>query len=186
MEKLILLLIFSLFFVSTCEPEDELIRTAVNQRIENDIAYLANIQAVYQITFANHQENFIYSDDIYLRKDLAKVFYGFNINEIEVEIKSVDNSKILSITLPEPQRISIDRKILELESTHLDYKPVDRFGDYIDVDKNINEKLNLVLETYDAKTIELTKKIGRQYFKKIAERFGMKLEINYYIKNPGG
>lgn len=172
------MILAAVLFVS-CESDEEIVRAAVNQRIETDIAYLANIQAVYEITFANTQENLIYSDDIYLRKDLAKVFYGFNVNEVKVEFKTENNSKVLVISLPEPERISIDRKVLELESTHSDYTPVDGSGNYINVDKSLNEKLNKVIEAYDPKTIELTKKIGQQYFKKIAERFGMKLEFKY-------
>ncbi|MGK0291620.1 MAG: hypothetical protein ACI86H_003089, partial [bacterium] len=135
--------------------------------------------ASYSIVFTNERKNIIQSDDLYVRKDQAKVFYGYMLDQAKIEIIQQKNQKVLSVSLPLPQKISIDRKTVLIETTHQDYQPVNSVGKAIDIDQWINSQLNNVIKKYESKTIEITKRISRQYFSTLARKYGLQLSLTF-------
>ena len=131
------------------------------------------------MAFTNHRENLLQSDDFYVRKDQAKVFYGYSLKEAEIKVIKENGEKILSVKLPNPRKISTDRKVLSIETTHEGYQPVDEDGKSINVDEWMNQTLDDAIAKYEEKTIEMTQTVSKQYFEALAERFGLKLKLEF-------
>ncbi|MGA1869953.1 MAG: hypothetical protein ACMUJM_15575 [bacterium] len=148
-------------------------------KIKEDAACLSQMEAIYSLAFTHFRERTIVSDDIYLRRDLATVFYGYSFDKLQINIIEEDNERILHVSLPQPQIISYDRKTKQVECTHDSYHPTDETKKEIDIDKILDDKLKALVNKYEAKSIETTKELSRLYFKALAKRFGLKLEMEY-------
>lgn len=185
-KKYYLLLVFvlslSLWSCQSAEKIEKKQIAELEHKIESMIhrsPYIAHLEAVYQISFANYKENFFESDDYYIRIDKANVSYGYPLDKILIKISKSDNQKILHVRLPNPKRISIDRSIMSQELTHVDYKPIDKEKNYINVDKEIQDKFDKILEKYESKHFEMTRNVSREYFETLAHRFGLKLNLEF-------
>lgn len=175
-------LLLSLLLVgnSACQRQDgEIIERHIIAKVQQDTPFLAQLEATYSLAFTNYRPNVITSDDFYVRKDLASVFYGYALKDAEIHVVNESNENILSVKLPHPKQISIDRKILSIENAHDDYLPLDEEKDPINVDAWMNEHLQEAIQQYEEKTVEMTKTMSQQYFEAMAHRFGLKLKLEF-------
>jgi len=147
-------------------------------RLKNDAPHLAHLEAMYSVIFLNTKENIIESDDIYYRKDLAKVYYGYNLDETVIHVSEENGERILSVRLPMPERISVDRRTIDMETTHEGYQP-EKDGEAINVEAEMNRNMLQVVERYEEKSIERTKELSRRYFRALSERYGLKLDLEF-------
>ena len=176
----ILLLTLLLVGMSACQRDkQEIIERHIVAKVQQDTPYLAQLEATYSLAFTNYRPNTITSDDFYVRKDLASVFYGYALKEAEIHVIHKNDEDILSVKLPNPKQISIDRKILSIENAHEGYLPLDQEKHPINVDAWMNEHLQKAIQQYEEKTIEMTKTMSQQYFEAMAHRFGLKLKLEF-------
>lgn len=148
-------------------------------KVKQDSPHIAHLEASYGLAFINYRENLILSTDFYIREDQAKVFYGYALDQAEIKVIQEGKQKILSVKLPQPKQVSIDRNVASLEITHKDYRPVDEKGKPIDVDAWMMQKLEEAVKKYETKTIDMTRTISHEYFETLAHRFGMKLKLQF-------
>lgn len=156
----------------------------IRAKIKRDAPQLAQIEAVYGIVFTNQEINWVMPDDIYIRKDQASVYYGYDLEKARIEVIERGEEKILKVLLPEPHQISVDRKVISIESTREGYKPLDENGDPINVDHSLNENLEETVSLYERKSLQLTREITQQYFKSLAGRFNLQLDLSFYEGEP--
>ena len=148
-------------------------------KITQETAYLANFETMYSLSFTNFRDNWVLSDDFYIRQDQANVYYGYALKDATIRVKHDDGKNTLFVHLPNPKQISIDRKPVIEESRHENYKPVDSEKREINVDKLMNEELNKAILQYEQRSIEMTKEMSRQYFEALAYRFGLELQLEF-------
>ncbi|MCD6346782.1 MAG: hypothetical protein J7L96_05105 [Bacteroidales bacterium] len=148
-------------------------------KVKQDAPHIAHLEAIYGLAFINSRENRIYSTDFYIRKDQAKIFYGYELGQSKIKIVHEENQKVLFVKLPQPKQVSIDRNVVSLEVTHKKYTPIDEKGNPIDVDAWMMQKLKEVVQKYEEKTISMAQTISQEYFETIAHRFGMKLKLEF-------
>jgi len=158
---------------------EESIEQKVFSKIKSDAPYLAQLSAVYGLVFSNYHPNRIESDDFYIRKDKAGVFYGYSLNDAEIKVIKGKDQNILHVRLPMPKQISVDRRVMSVDITHEKYKPIDSKGQIINVDEWMNNELETLTKKYEEKSIEMTKAISRQYFESLSKRFGLKLNLEF-------
>ena len=164
-----------------CQKEEQLkpLEQKLVMKVKQDAPHIAHLEATYGLAFTNFRENWISSTDFYIRTDQAKVFYGYALDQAEITVVQEENQKILSVKLPQPKQVSIDRNVASLEITHKDYQPVDEEGKSIDVDAWMMQKLEEAVKKYEEKTVEMTRTISQEYFETLAHRFGMKLKLEF-------
>lgn len=129
-------------------------------KIRQETPYLANFETMYSLVFTNFRDNWIFSDDFYIRHDQANVFYGYALKDATIKLKREDRKNMLWVQLPDPKQISIDRKIVSIESRHEDYQPIDGQKQPINVDKWMVQHLNSALEMYEEKSIAMTREMS--------------------------
>jgi len=172
-----------IFLATTCScSKDVDVKTlegSIKSKVKKDGPHLAHLEAIYHILFVNEHKNLIASDDYYIRRDRASVYYGYEIEKAAIQVAQKNSIKILQVVLPVPKKISIDKRVLYQGYTHSKYNPVDEDGNEIDVDREITKKLVDVRNKYDKKSIELTKQISRQYFESIAKLYNLKLNLKF-------
>lgn len=171
--------ILLLLFGGCNNPSLEEIEHSIQSKVLKEAPHLANLEATYATVFSNHDKNWIFEDDLYLRKDEASVFYGYNLEKANIHVMQEDNRRILKVELPVPKQISIDRTVKEIHKTNELYNPIDADGNPINVDKMINEDLQALIEHYEEQTIEHTRMLSQQYFSAIAAQYGLELEISF-------
>lgn len=176
---LIILAIIFLYGCSENRKENLELSARISEKISKDMGYLANMEAFYGVDFTNTSKNRILKDDFYVGVDDVRVFYGYNLEKIKVKVKDEDGTKALYITLPKPEKISIDRQISDLKTRKKSYIPIDANGTALDVEKEISKKLDIVLSEYEPKMLELTQKTSQDYFSMIAQNFGMSLRLKF-------
>ena len=157
------------------------IEQKIYSKVKQDGPHLAHLETIYGIVFTNQAENWIQSDDIYIRRDRASVFYGYDLDNAEIRVIEGNGQNILQVKLPTPKQISIDRMAVSIDSAHEDYKPKDKEGTLIDVDKKMNGKLDEIVKIYEGKSIEMIKKISQQYFESLSKRFNLQLDLEFSI-----
>lgn len=141
--------------------------------------HLAQMEASYSLGYIHFKKNIITSDDFFIRRDLAKVAYGYKLADADISVVEENGKKILSVKLPEPKYIMRDMKTVHLETTHNGFRPKDSEGNLEDIDKYLTDKLNEAIEKYEQKSIETTKQISRQYFQALAFRYGFELNLEF-------
>lgn len=164
------------------------LKEKVEHQIRKDEPKIANLVATYGISFVNHKENncwkdlwnckIMKDDDFYIRKDVAKIFYGYSLNNSEITIKEADGLRILIVKLPEPKQIQKDRTTISSFSNYDDYKPVVN-GEPVNIENHINKELDGYISKYEEITIGRTKEMTRNYFEAIAKKFNLKLQIEF-------
>lgn len=179
----ILLLIMPLFLMTGCfenkEKDNIVLRDEVKEKVASDIGYLSNLETFFGVDFTNKSANRILADDFYVRVDDASVFYGYSLDKIKIEVDDINGVKTLSVVLPTPEKISINRNISDLKTRRQNYTPIDINGEKMDVEKEIMKAFNQTLDKYEPKLLDLTKSVSKEYFEMIAQNFGLKLNLKY-------
>lgn len=165
------------------EQKQQQIEQQIVTKIRQDTPYIAHLEAMYSIAYINYKKGLIFKDDVYIRNDDATVFYGYALKDADITIITENNQRILRVRLPQPKQISIDRKVLSIETNDKEYIPLDEKGKRVDVDAYMNTNVEEAIKLYEEKTIEMTREMSRQYFEAIADRFGLKLQLEF-IKEP--
>lgn len=177
----IILWSISIFLFNGCHTEQRktILEQQIIAKIRQDTPYLAHLEATYSIAYINYTHNRIFTDDVYVRNDDASVFYGYALKDADIAIMTENNERILRVKLPQPKQISIDRKVVSIETNDPEYRPIDASGQRVDVDAYMNQQVEKALKTYEEKTIEMTREMSRQYFEAVAHRFGLKLQLEF-------
>jgi hypothetical protein len=175
-----LLIAISLFaFLNSCGPDLELLEKTLTSKIKEDGPSIAHLESVYSLVFINERDNLIASNDLYVRRDKASIYYGYDIQDIDIMILEENEKRILKVKLPTPKKVSTDRKIVSHFYTHDTYTPVGANNKPIDVDMSINRNLNRLSKQYEEKSLEMTRKISSMYFENLAKRFGLELKLEF-------
>ncbi|MBD1401668.1 DUF4230 domain-containing protein [Pelovirga terrestris] len=143
--------------------------------IIEDVPQVAHLEVSYGLVFTHHQPNRIISDDYYVREDVARVYYGFLLDEVKIDVRHGH----LYVRLPKPQKISVDRQIKTVRVTHPSYQPLDQNGNPIDIDAVMVSRLNEIEAHYEHRTVAMTRNLSRQYFTALAHRHGLKLKLTF-------
>ena len=162
-----------------CQPNDDIAERTILAKVQQDTPYLAHMEATYSLAFTNYHKRPFVSDDFYIRKDQAKVFYGYSLKDAEIELVNENNTQTLWVRLPNPKQISKDRKTLSIESVRDNFHPIDQDKNKIDVEAWMDQNLNGAIADYEEKTIDMTREVSRQYFEALAYRFGVKLKLEF-------
>jgi hypothetical protein len=172
-------LVLGIALAGCADDETEKIEHQIVSKVKSDAPYLAQLEAVYGVVFTNRKENMVFRDDMYIRKDKASVYYGYGLEDAEIEVVEIDGERVLRVRLPRPEQISIDRQTLQIETSSPRFKPVDTDGALVNVDKEMNEHLQSVIDNYETRTVEMTKNMSREYFLSLAQRYGLKLDLKF-------
>jgi hypothetical protein len=164
-----------------CQKKEgiERLEQQIVSKVKRDGPHVAHLEAIYGLSFSNHSKRTVESDSFYIRKDMARVFYGYPLDEIEMTVVVEDDETIMRIKLPSPRQVSIDRETVSIKTTHDKYRPVDEDGKTIDIDDELMQELQGAIQRYESKTIEMSKNISKEYFETLSHRFGMRLEIEF-------
>jgi hypothetical protein len=174
---LIWLLIFSFLFIG-CD-RNQTIENKIKSTVIKNSPHLTQMEAYYSLGYIHFDSNRITSDDFFIRRDLAKVAYGYNLADAKISVVKENGKKILSVKLPEPKYIMHDMKTLHLETAHKGFKPKNKDGNLVDIDKYLTEKLKKAIKEYEQKSIDTTKQISKQYFQALAFRYGFELNLEF-------
>jgi hypothetical protein len=178
---ILILVAFAIIF-NGCEKNEkisdsnEAVKRQIQAKVNSSSRYLANLEAIYGLAFTHFESSLIYSDEIYVREDEAKALYGFSLDKANIEITG---NKVLNVILPLPKKVAVDKKTLFVSNVHDKYVPKDKNKNNIDIDLVLNEKLVEALNRHESATIEITKKMTKQYFETLASRYGLDLQIKY-------
>ena len=175
---IILMLILSCN-INDSSQHNKLLKQIIESKIQEDGPCLSQMEALYNLAFAHYHKNMIFSDDIYYRRDLATVYYGYPLNELKIEVIEENDENILKVFLPNPKEITTDKKIKELNCTNKKYKPTDENDALINIDKIFNDKLDQLKNKYKEKSLSTTKELSQKYFHALGKRFGLKVKITY-------
>lgn len=187
-----ILLIVSILLVQGCSLQiSDTKQKEVDQRIlakiSQDISSLANLEASYSVNYINFQKNnFPFGkDNFYIRNDVRTYFYGYSLKDAEIKITTENNQRILRVKLPEPQRIAEDQfTVKPIKTNDPNYSPLDENGKQVSVEEYINNRLDNATKMYEQKTIDKTREMSQLYFQDVADRFGLKLQLEF-VANSG-
>lgn len=190
--------------LQSCQPnpisdpvlEKQLEETIIT-KIRQDTPYLAHLEAIYSVNYINYiDKKFLgirfpfVQDDIYIRNDVASVFYGYPLKDADISVIIENKQQTLRVKLPEPRQIAIDRRVRSAEVNDQRSIPLDEQGRRVDVDQYINGQVNTAIAKYEEQTVGMTREMTRQYFQAIADRFNLKLQLEFVVtgakpKNEG-
>ena len=174
---LIWLLIFSFLCIGCYQKQT--IENKIKSTVIRNSPHLAQMEASYSLGYIHFDSNYITSDDFFIRRDLARVAYGYNLADAKISVVEENGKKILFVKLPEPKYIMHDMKTLHLETTHKGFKPKDKDGNLVDIDKYLTKRLEQAIEKYEQKSIDTTKQLSKQYFEALAFRYGFDLNLEF-------
>ena len=174
-----LIAISLLLILNSCGPNLEVLEKKIISKIKEDGPSIAHLEAVYSLVFINERDNFITSNDLYVRRDKASIYYGYEIEKIEINIMEENEKRILKVKLPTPKKVSTDRRIVSHFYTHENYTPVDANNNKIDIEQSINQNLDRLSKQYDKKSLENTRNLSSMYFENLAKRFGLDLKLEF-------
>ncbi len=181
------LLSISILFIQGCDfqfsdTRQNEIDQKILAKISQDISFLANLEASYSVNYINFRDNppipFV-KDDFYIRNDIRTYFYGYSLKDADIKVITENNQRILRVKLPQPQRIAEDQFTKPIETNNPNYSPLDEKGQQTDVEKEINARLDKATEMYEQKTIDKTREMSQLYFQDVADRFGLKLQLEF-------
>jgi hypothetical protein len=177
-------------FVQGCDfrssiTRQEEIDQKILTKIKQDTASLANLEASYTVNYINFQENnfpFFGKHGFYIRNDIRTYFYGYSLKDADIKLITENNQRILRVKLPEPRRIAVDQFTVEpIKTSDPNYIPRDEKGQLVDIEKEINARLDKATEMYEQKTIDKTREMSQLYFQDVADRFGLKLQLEFAV-----
>ena len=183
------LLNLSLLLMQGCQSlnqQEKEIEQKIVTKIRQDTPYLAHLEAIYSISYINYEDRKILgkripfkNDDVYIRNDAASVFYGYPLKDADIRVVKENDQRILRVKLPQPKQISIDRKVLSIEVNDPEYVLRDEKGQRTDVDAYMDSRVKEVIKLYEKRTIDTTRQMSQQYFQAMADRFGLKLQLEF-------
>lgn len=183
------LLNLSLLLMQGCQSlnqQEKEIEQKIVTKIRQDTPYLAHLEAIYSINYINYEDRKILgkripfkNDDVYIRNDAASVFYGYPLKDADIRVVKENDQRILRVKLPQPKQISIDRKVLSIEVNDPEYVLRDEKGQRTDVDAYMDSRVKEVIKLYEKRTIDTTRQMSQQYFQAMADRFGLKLQLEF-------
>lgn len=183
------LLNLSLLLMQGCQSlnqQEKEIEQKIATKIRQDTPYLAHLEAIYSINYINYEDRKILgkripfkNDDVYIRNDAASVFYGYPLKDADIRVVKENDQRILRVKLPQPKQISIDRKVLSIEVNDPEYVLRDEKGQRTDVDAYMDSRVKEVIKMYEKRTIDTTRQMSQQYFQAMADRFGLKLQLEF-------
>lgn len=184
-----ILLNLSLLLMQGCQSlnqQEKEIEQKIVTKIRQDTPYLAHLEAIYSINYINYEDRKILgkripfkNDDVYIRNDAASVFYGYPLKDADIRVVKENDQRILRVKLPQPKQISIDRKVLSIEVNDPEYVLRDEKGQRTDVDAYMDSRVKEVIKLYEKRTIDTTRQMSQQYFQAMADRFGLKLQLEF-------
>ena len=184
-----ILLNLSLLLMQGCQSlnqQEKEIEQKIVTKIRQDTPYLAHLEAIYSINYINYEDRKILgkripfkNDDVYIRNDAASVFYGYPLKYADIRVVKENDQRILRVKLPQPKQISIDRKVLSIEVNDPEYVLRDEKGQRTDVDAYMDSRVKEVIKLYEKRTIDTTRQMSQQYFQAMADRFGLKLQLEF-------
>jgi hypothetical protein len=170
----------SSLLLTGCKDANQKKLAMIESKVLENGPALSQMEAIFSLYYTHYSPNKVLSDDFYIRRDQATAFYGYNLSKIKIEIRKENNIDTLFVEVPEVMLISKDRKISQLpEYAHENYTPKDANGRSINIDHIMDKKLDSLLKKYNSKSIEKTKELSEMYFKALAKRFGLALDMKY-------
>jgi hypothetical protein len=186
--NLFVLLNISILFVEGCqfqllEIKEKQIEQKILTKIKQDnTEEIANLEASYSVNYVNFNKSWFGKNNFYIRNDVATVFYGYSLKDVDIKVVTENNRGVLRVKLSPPKQVgSMSRYIVpnEKHSELPNYIPLDEKGQKADVEKYIKERLDKTIKTYEEKAINSTRTMSELYFQNIADRFGLKLELEF-------
>ena len=187
--RCLILLNVSILLIQGCQSpnqKEKEIEQKIVTKIRQDTPYLAHLEAIYSINYINYQDRKILgkripyvNDEVYIRNDAASVFYGYPLKDADIRVITENDQRILRVKLPQPKQISIDRKVLSIEVNDPGYVLRDEKGQRTDVDAYMDSRVKDVIKMYEKRTIYTTREMSKQYFQAIADRFSLKLQLEF-------
>ncbi len=153
----------------------------VKSRIKTDWSRteLNVISAIYNVSYVFFESK-LGKDWYYIRRDVAEIPFGFDVDDIEIEIDAAN--KILKINLAEPvvrkDLTGVNRKTVEHLFTSKKLIP-QKNGKPVDVEKVLNEKLLDKVINNEKDLMQDTKKAARTYFEQLAISLGLELNLTF-------
>ncbi len=174
--------LFATTIISGCDksPSIASIKSQLDNQIKIDLPQLAIMDAVYLTEFDNYQHNKVWSDNLYIRKDVVSRSYGFKLDDVinSINIFDKNGKRYLTITIPSPNRLlgaDNNENILAL-SKNSTYKPVDQQGNTIDISREMNKTLDEQEQNLQPLLINEAKDKARVYFKLLAKKLDLELD----------
>ncbi len=167
--------------LGSCYAADRAVERRIRALVEEDGAHLANLEATYGVGFTSATESFL-ADKLYIRRDVARVYYGHALDAAEIRIARRQGTRVLVVRLPAPARIATDRRIVSAETSDPTYRPKVG-GEPVDIEAVMNEELDRTIERYRARTLEMTRSMSREYFASLAHRFGLELDLAFRVES---
>jgi hypothetical protein len=168
------------------------LQTKVQSQVINDLPQLAVTEAVYLAEFTSYKKTLFIFDNFYIRKDKAKRFYGFKMEDILKNISIIErnNKKLLLVKLPKPHKLAgtdsreklyswATKDFTSLSLKTKEYSPEDEDGDPIDLEKSIRNEINAQERKLNSLLIRNTEDNARLYFQLLAQKLGLEIEIEF-------
>ncbi len=164
--------LFLALFLS-CGGSGKKMEREIWRRIQDDGAHLVQAQALYGMVYTTQNKRFI-SKDFYIRRDSARVFYGYPIKDAKIKVEE----GYLRVRLKRPVIVSIDKVTDTSFANNPDYRPTDREGT-VDVDREMNRHLQEMISQNQENSLAMTRQISRQYFDALAMHYGLVLDLQF-------
>jgi hypothetical protein len=177
-EILLTLIVILLFLVEGCTyNKDPLakIEQKVQKHLRNEAPAIATLGSAFGLVFTNFTDNWVYTDDIYTRKDIGIAYYGFELENVKIKVTKGSNPdrNVLHVVVPELKIVGKNRKVIDIDFTHKDYKPKDESGNYINVENYMSGKFDDLIKKYNNKNLDMAEKFTRDYFQTLADRLNL-------------
>jgi len=121
-------------------------------------------------------------DEFYIRKDIAEVTYGSQLEGLELESQPFwwTAPEVARITLKEPEQISINRHISMLVSSKgFKLKEGKDLKEYTTIDAYMLANLNKQLERIHDRAVEQSKQLSRLFLDKFSINNNVELKIRF-------
>jgi hypothetical protein len=163
----------------TLEEKLAAMEKIIETRVSQDMAALATFESSYTLVYKNFKPGWFW-DDFYIREEVARVPYGYDLSDLAVRVLNDGGKNILLVSLPStPKRMPIDRRITISDTTCPTCEVKDKDKNRVDVDAEMNKTLTSVMNQYEKHTIEQGRTLTRQYFANLAKGFGLELKLEF-------
>ena len=156
----------------------------IRAEVKQSAPQLAVMEVVYIAVYHNFSPNWLSKDDVYIRTDRARRYYGFSLDEVmkNLSIEEKEGKKYLRVILPKPGRLpgTEDRRMIGKPLvTRDDYDPDKAEGRLVDVDARISAEINAQDQRIAPLALEKAREMTQIYFETLAKKFGMEAKIDY-------
>ncbi|BBC23709.1 DUF4230 domain-containing protein [Pseudanabaena sp. ABRG5-3] len=165
------------------EEEQKEVDQKILTKISQDISSFATLEASYSINYVNFQKKnpllFLAKDNFYIRNDIKTYFYGYSLKDADIKVITENNQRVLLVKLPHPKIVGEDRFTAFVKTNDPNYNPLDEKGQKDDVEEYIKSRIDKATKMYEQRTIDKTREMSQQYFQDVADRFGLKLQLEF-------